>query len=157
MSPDVSHSRVYMVGRAISITIVICTAFIALVVVRRVNANPRTDDAEVFANFIGMAPLVNGPVTHLYVADNELVRAGGPLFDIDDRPYSYALARARSDQRALEGQISDERRIIAAKSSGVEVAKASVLSAEASLVRSGAAVEQAKADVTNAKAAVERS
>lgn len=157
MPSDRSHSRLHVIGRAISVGIMICTAVIALLVVRRVNANPRTDDAEVFANFIGMAPLVNGPITHLYVADNELVKAGDPLFDIDERPYAYALARAHSDQHALEGQINDERRIIAAKSSGVDVAKASVLSADASVARAAAAVEQAKADVTNAKAAVERS
>jgi multidrug efflux system membrane fusion protein len=130
---------------------------VAPLVVHQVNANPRTYDAEVFANYIGMAPLVNGPVTHLYVADNQLVKAGDPLFDIDERPYAYALARARSDQHALEGEISDERRIIAAKSSGVDVAKANVLSAEAGVARAAAAVEQAKADVANANAAIERS
>jgi multidrug efflux system membrane fusion protein len=157
MSSDPSHSRLHLIGRGISIGIMIGTAAIALLVVRQVNANPRTDDAEVFANFIGMAPVVNGPVTHLYVSDNQLVKVGDPLFDIDERPYAYALARAYSDQHALEGQISDERRIIAAKSSGVDVAKTSVLSAEASLARAAATVEQAKADVANAKAAVERS
>jgi multidrug efflux system membrane fusion protein len=157
MPSEPSHTRLHFIGRAISIAIMICTALVALLVVRQVSANPRTDDAEVFANFIGMAPLVNGPVTHLYVADNQSVKAGDPLFDIDARPYAYALTRARSDQHALEGQISDERRIIAAKSSGVDVARSSVLSAEASLARSAAAVEQAKADVTNAKAFVERS
>lgn len=157
MPPDSSHSSLHKIGRAISIGTMVCTVAIALLVVHQVNANPRTDDAEVFANFIGMAPLVNGPVTHLYVADNQQVKAGDPLFDIDDRPYAYSLARARSDQRSLEGQIDDERRIIAAKSSGVDVAKATVLSAEAGLARAGATVEQAKADVANAKAAVERS
>lgn len=155
--PDPSHSRLHFIGRVISIGIMVCTVLVALLVMRQVDANPRTDDAEVFANFIGMAPLVNGPVTHLYVADNQLVKAGDLLFDIDARPYSYALERARSDQHALQGEISDERRIIAAKSSGVDVAKASVLSAEASSAHASAAVEQAKADVTNAKAAVERS
>ena len=157
MPADPSHNRLHFVGRAISIAVIICTVVVALLVVHQVNANPRTDDAEVFANYIGMAPLVNGPVTHLYVADNQLVKAGDPLFDIDQRPYAYALARARSDQHALEGEISDERRIIAAKSSGVDVAKANVLSAEAGVARAAAAVEQAKADVANAKAAVERS
>ncbi len=155
--PDPSHSRLHIVGRAISISIMACTALAAWLVVRQVDANPRTDDAEVFANYIGMAPLVNGPVMHLYVADNQLVKGGDPLFDIDARPYAYALERARSDQRALQGEISDERRIIAAKSSGVDVAKASVLSSQASAAHAAAAVEQAKADVTNAKAAVERS
>lgn len=157
MPPDVLHNRLHFLGRAISIGILVCTAIVALLVVGRVNANPRTDDAEVFANYIGMAPLVNGPVTHLYVADNQLVKAGDPLFDIDDRPYAYALTRAHSDQSALKGQISDERRIIAAKTSGVDVARSSVLSTEASVARAAAAVEQAKAEVTNARAAVERS
>ena len=156
--PDESHhaSR-HLLGRLISVGIMACTVVLALLVVHQVDANPRTDDAEVFANFIGMAPLVNGPVMHLYVSDNQQVKAGDPLFDIDERPYAYALARARSDQHALEGQIGDERRIIASKASGVDVAKASVLSAEASLAHAGAAVEQAKADVTNATAAIERS
>ncbi len=157
MPADSEHARLHMVGRAISIGVIVCTVITALLVLHEVVSNPRTDDAEVFANFIGMAPLVNGPVMHLYVMDNEWVRAGAPLFDIDDRPYAYALAHARSDQSALEGQIGDERRLIAGKSSGVDVARANALSAEASLARSAAAVEEAKADVGNAEAAVERS
>src|SRR5215469_6355851 len=138
MPPDPSHSRLHFIGRAISIGVIVCSVLVALLVVRVVNANPRTDDAEVFANFIGMAPLVNGPVTHLYVADNQLVKQGDPLFDIDERPYAYALARAHSDQKALEGEISDERRIIAAKASAVDVAKANTLSSEASVGRAAA-------------------
>jgi membrane fusion protein, multidrug efflux system len=153
---DSSHSSLHILGRALSIGVMFCTVVVALVVVHQVNVYPRTDDAEVFANYIGMAPLVNGPVMHLYVADNQLVKVGAPLFDIDDRPYAYALAHARSDQLALKGQIGDERRIIAGKSSAVDVARAGALSAEASLAHAGAAVEQAKADVANAKAAVER-
>ncbi len=151
------HSRLYFAGRAISFGVMLLALIVALVVVHQVNTNPRTDDAEVFANFIGMAPVVNGPIMRLYIADNQLVKAGDPLLDIDARPYAYALAHAQSDQRALEGEIGDERRIIAAKSSGVDVARASVLSAEASLAHAAAAVEQAKADVANARAAVERS
>jgi multidrug efflux system membrane fusion protein len=153
----VPHSRLHIIGRAISIAIMASTAIVSLLVIREVNANPRTDDAEVFANFIGMAPLVSGPVTRLYVSDNQLVNAGAPLFDIDDRPYAYALARARSDQIALQGEIGDERRIIAGKASGVDVAKSNVLGADAGLAHAEAAVQQAKADVANSQAAVERS
>jgi multidrug efflux system membrane fusion protein len=143
-------------GRAISVGIILAAAITGLLVLHQVTTDPRTDDAEVFANYIGMAPLVSGPVTHLYVADNQLVKQGEPLFEIDDRPYAYALAHAKSDQQALQGQINDERRIIAGKASGVDVAKAGALSAEASLARSAAAVEQARADVADAKAAVQR-
>jgi membrane fusion protein, multidrug efflux system len=154
---ETPHSSLHLIGRAVSIGVMACTAVVALLVIHQVNNYPRTDDAEVFANYIGMAPLVNGPVVHLYVADNQRVKAGDPLFDIDDRPYAYALAHARSDQLALKGQIGDESRLIAGKSSAVDVAKASVLSAEASVAHAGAAVEQAKADVASAQAVLDRS
>lgn len=143
-------------GRVISIAIILCAAITGLLVLHQATVNPRTDDAEVFANYIGIAPLVNGPITHLHVADNQLVKQGDLLFEIDDRPYAYALAHAQSDQQALKGEINDERRIIAGKVSGVDVARASALSSEASLGHAAASVEQAKADVANAKAAVER-
>ena len=146
-----------LVGRALSVGIIVCAAIAGLLVIWQVTVNPRTDDAEVFANYIGMAPLVNGPITRVYVADNQLVKEGDPLFDIDARPYAYALARAKSDQESLAGEISDERRIIAAKSSAVDVARSNTLGAEASLAHAEAAVEQAKADVANAQAEIERS
>src|SRR5271170_364251 len=62
---------------------------------------PQTDDAEIFANYIGIAPVVEGPILHLNVADNQLVKKGDLLFEIDDRPYKYALDRAISDRAAL--------------------------------------------------------
>ena len=156
MAVDRSPEDQRRLGRVISIVIILSAAITGLLALRQVTANPRTDDAEVFANYIGMAPLVNGPITRLYVSDNQLVKEGDPLFEIDDRPYAYALAHARSDQQALKGEIGDERRIIAGKVSGVDVARAGALSSEASLERAGASIEQAKADVANAKAAVER-
>jgi membrane fusion protein, multidrug efflux system len=156
MAVDRSTEDQRRLGRAISIAMILSAAITGLLAVRQVTANPRTDDAEVFANYIGMAPVVNGPITQLYVSDNQFVKQGDPLLGIDDRPYAYALARAKSDQLALKGEISDQRRIIAGKASGVDVARAGALSAEASLERAAASVEQAKADVANAKAAVER-
>ena len=157
MTVDEAQGRRKLVGRIISIAIIVCAAITGLLVLGQVRQNPRTDDAEVFANYIGIAPLVNGPITHLYVVDNQWVRQGEPLFDIDERPYAYALALAKSEELTLKGEINDQRRIIAGKASAVDVAKAGTLSAEASLNRSAAAVEQAKADVANAKAAVARS
>src|ERR1700760_886818 len=156
MAVDRSTEGLQRHANAISIGIILSAAIAGLIVLRQIVIDPRTDDAEVFANYIGIAPLVSGPVTHLYVSDNQLVAPGDPLFEIDNRPYAYALAHAKSDLQALKGEISDQRRIIAGKVSGVDVAKAGALSAEASLQRAAAAVDQAKADVVNAKAAVER-
>ncbi len=120
------------------------------------NRYPRTDDAEIVANFIGIAPQVEGPLVRLAVHDNQFVKQGDLLFEIDDRPYQYALERAISDQAALEGQIEDERRRIAALVSAVSVSQANIQGTEADVTRSGATVDQARADVANAEQAGSR-
>ncbi len=67
-----------------------------------------------------------------------------------------ALARAISEQATLEGQISDERRRIAALVSAVSVAEANIHGTEADVNRWAAAVDQARADVASAEQAVSR-
>lgn len=141
-------------GWIIALVAVALALLAGAVAIHRAVVNPRTDDAEVFANFIGMAPIVNGPILHLAVHDNQYVHQGDLLFEIDDRPYRYALERALSDQAALEGQIEDRRRTIAAQTTAVSVAAANIQSANASHNAAEATVHQAEADVEHARAAV---
>ena len=154
---NTSNSKIGIwVGRILSALIVTGAILSGLVVVHHTNSYPRTDDSEILANFIGIAPQVEGPLVRLNVHDNQFVTKGDLLFEIDDRPYRYALEKTISEQATLEGQISDERRRIAALVSGVSVAEANIHSTEADVSRWGAAVEQARADVTNAQEAVSR-
>jgi|SRR5580698_4815237 len=156
MTGDISSDGRSRTGRMLSIAIVLCAAVTGLLVLRQTTLNPRTDDAEVVANFIGVAPVINGPIMHLHVEDNQFVKKGDLLFEVDPRPYAYALESAKSAQAALEGQIADNRRTIAAQNSSVSVAEASSRSSDANLSRSSASIAQAKADVANSKAAVQR-
>src|SRR4051812_34677697 len=55
-----------------------------------------TDDAYVNAHTVEVAAEVAGQISRLYVQDNQQVRAGDPLFDIDVRPYQAALAKANA-------------------------------------------------------------
>jgi multidrug efflux system membrane fusion protein len=142
--------------RKLRIAIVSAAATLGLVTLFEINRQPRTDDAEVTANFIGIAPQVEGPIIRLNVRDNQFVKKGELIFEIDDRPFRYELERAKSEQAALEGQISDDRRTIAAQQSAVLVAGANRKSAEADLLHWQAAVEAARANVTNAEQGVKR-
>ena len=139
-----------------ALLIVIGAVALGLVVLYHVNSYPRTDDSEILANFIGIAPQVEGPILRLNVRDNQFVKQGDLLYEIDDRPYRYALERAISEQAALEGQISDERRRIAALVSAVSVSQANIQGTEADVTRWAAAVDQARADVANAEQGVSR-
>jgi membrane fusion protein, multidrug efflux system len=142
--------------RKLRIAIVSAAVALGLAVLFETNRQPRTDDAEVLANFIGIAPQVEGPIIRLSVRDNQLVKKGELLFEIDDRPYQYALENALSEQAALEGQIGDERRRIAALVSGVSVSQANIQGSQADVARWAAAVDQARADVANAGQGVSR-
>lgn len=82
-------------GRLASGVIVVLAALLGALVIAKTTRYPRTDDAEVFANYIGMAPVVDGPITEIGVRDNQFVREGDIMFRIDDRPYRYALEQAR--------------------------------------------------------------
>lgn len=156
MATDVVQNEHRRTGRIVSALIIVLTIITGLLVLWQTTHNPRTDDAEVFANFIGIAPVVSGPIMKLNVRDNEQVKQGDLLLDIDERPYAYALALAKSQQAALEGEIVDETRLIASQGSAVNVAKANAMSEQANLSRSEASVHEAEAAVANAKAAVDR-
>lgn len=118
--------------------------------------HPQTDDAEIFANYIGVAPVVEGPILHLNVADNQRVKEGDLLFEIDDRPYKYALDHAVSEQAALEGEIVDEERRIRAEVNGVTASVAATHSASANVDRAQASIREAEADVAHSEAALDR-
>src|SRR5271163_1063195 len=142
-------------GTVVSILIVVAALITGAAVIIRTNDHPRTDDAEVFANFIGIAPQVDGPISELAVQDNQFRKQGELLFQIDPRPYEYALEKARSDRETLEGQIVDQRRTIASQVSAVGASRANTDSAAANVDRAAAAVNEAKANVAATQAALD--
>src|SRR5947209_2690719 len=143
-----------LIGRIIGTAIVAGAVITGLVVWRQTNIYPRTDDAWVLANLIGIAPEVNGPISTLQVKDNQFVKAGDLLFEIDPRPYEYALQRARPEQETLEKQILNEERVIAGQRAAVNVSRASVATSQSNVTAAEANIEAARAGVGRAKAAV---
>jgi len=149
-------ARLAWYGRVFT-AVAVLLAIVGLITVYFVSTRrPQTDDAEIFANYIGIAPVVEGPVLHLNVADNQHVKQGDLLFEIDDRPYKYALDRAVSDQTALEGQIVDEQRRIQAEVHAVTASGAATRSANANVDKAQASIREAEADVAHSEATLDR-
>jgi multidrug efflux system membrane fusion protein len=145
-----NHKRT---GRRVVLGVVIAAAIALLLVAYEVNRSPRTDDASVWANYIEIAPEVSGRLVELPVKDNAYVKKGDLLFVIDPRPYEYALSQALSDQQALEEQIIDLGRRIAAQNSAVQAAGAAVSTSKTNIRTASSNIEGARAAVTRAKAA----
>lgn len=136
--------------------VVLIASIVVVIAVGRAVENPRTDDAEVLANFIGMAPQVDGPIMQLPIRDNQYVKAGDLLFVVDERPYRYALERALSQQAALEGQIEDRRRSINSQLSGVHVAQANIASSTSNCDALSATISEAEANLADSRAGLRR-
>jgi membrane fusion protein, multidrug efflux system len=155
--PDNRIANLQWYGRVFT-PVMVLLAMLSLIAVYWVSTrHPQTDDAEIFANYIGIAPVVEGPILHLNVADNQWVKQGELLFEIDDRPYKYVLDHAISDQATLEGEIVDEQRRIQAEVHAVTASGAATRSAGANVDRAQASIREAEADVTHSEASLDRS
>jgi membrane fusion protein, multidrug efflux system len=55
-----------------------------------------TDDAFLASDIVSIAPKVSGQVTRVFVNDNQMVKAGDPLVEIDPRDFDTAVAQKKA-------------------------------------------------------------
>ena len=113
-------------------------------------SNPWTRDGQVRANVIQVAPRVSAPIVALPINDNQFVKAGDLLFEIDPRTYQAALdqAKANLDQtrdriKDLEAQVKSAEAALEQAESGIKQAEFAVTSANATVVKTKADFERA--------------
>ena len=101
-----------------------------------------TDDAYVKADSTIIAPKVGGYLSEVLVRDNQPVKAGQVLAKIDDRDYVVALAQARADVAAAQGEIEnisatiDHQQAVITQADGtVAIDKATLIFAEQDYAR----------------------
>ena len=104
----------------------------------------KTDNAFVAADKVSVAPLIDGTVIEVAVADNQTVKPGDLLVRIDPASIQARLAQAQANAQALEAgvrQVDDkaklEQAMIAQKAAGVASAKAQAELTAAELARYG--------------------
>jgi len=112
-------------------------------------SNPWTRNGQVRANVIQVATRVSGPIVGLPIRDNQFVRAGDLLFEIDPRTYRAALDQALA-------QLDETRDNLAALEKEVEAAKAAVKQSKSSISEAQSAVKAAAAQLEDATATFER-
>jgi len=109
-------------------------------------ANPWTRDGQVRAEVIQITPRISGPIVQLPIRDNQFVKAGDLLFEIDPRTFQAAVdqARAQLDEtgdsvQALEKQVESSR-------AAVEVSRANIAQAQSSIAQMEATIEKNDAE-----------
>jgi membrane fusion protein, multidrug efflux system len=85
-----------------------------------------TDDAYVKADNTTIAPKVSGYLTQVLVGDNEQVKAGQVLAQIDDRDFRVALDQAKADVAAAQATIASKHAQLDVQQAVITAAKATV-------------------------------
>jgi len=111
--------------------------------------NPWTRDGQVMSYVIQVTPRVTGPIVKLPIKDNQSVRAGDLLFEIDPRTFKTSLDQARGNY----DQTLDD---LAALEKQVEAATASVEQFKSAITEAKSAVAATISQLTEAKAKFER-
>ena len=93
-----------------------------------------TDDAYVKADSTIIAPKVSGYLRKVAVSDNQPVRAGQTLAQIDDRDYRVALKQATANVEAARATVANTEANIEQQTAIVAQARASVVVDQANLV-----------------------
>src|SRR6201984_1007841 len=104
-SEDVDLAKKF-IRKITTVIIVIGAVLITLYVWGIIQRHPRTDDATARANVVGIAPRVAGQILKLNVQDNQAVKEGDVLFEIDPEDYRLILEKAKADLAALDRQIA---------------------------------------------------
>src|SRR5438309_2579417 len=131
---DKEHQK--LVRKLVALLIVFGAVVLTLFVWSVLERHPRTDDAAARANVVGIVPRARGQIVRLAVQDNQLVKQGDLLFEIDPADYEQALDRAKSALAALDQQIEIGRAQDEELKFGVKAAEAGVQRATAQLKQS---------------------
>jgi membrane fusion protein (multidrug efflux system) len=134
---------------------------------RSLTSYESTDDAFVEAHVIQMSPKVGGNVLRVHVDDNQPVKAGDLLVEIDPRDYAAQVAQAKATldaagARARSAEISvgltdtTSGAAVQQASSNVTLARSGVDTAKAALTVAQSRVREARARVASAETEARR-
>jgi len=120
---------------------------IALVVLKYWDyvINPWTRNGQVQANVIQIASRISAPIVNLPIKDNQFVKAGDLLFELDPRTFKAALDQARAQLegtndtvKALEKQVDVSKANVKAELAAIEEAKTSISQIKATVIKNKA-------------------
>jgi len=116
---------------------------------RHFSGSETTDDAQVDSHVYAVNARVGGTLVSVNVHENQIVKAGEVLIQIDDRDFKNALSKAEADLGVADASYHEARASLPVTSSETG---GRISHSEASLVQAKAGVEAAQRDFDVAQA-----
>ena len=101
-----------------------------------------TENAYINADVVNVAAQVSGRVTAVYIKDNQHVRKGDALFDIDPEPFAIALQRAEADLALARQSARQDNAEVSVAQAQIAQIESDLANARASYARDKELVEQ---------------
>ena len=115
-----------------------------------------TDDAFLAADIVSIAPKVSGQVTKVFVYDNQIVKAGDPLVQIDPRDFDTAVAQKKAAQVAANANTNVIESSFQLLLVGVTTAEATAQQSKAQADADQARADKASSDLKRAEDLIQR-
>ncbi len=128
--------------RIVTLLLVVLALGLAVYVVWRLDTAPRTDDAYIYADTVSIAPEVSGRIITMAVQNDQLVRQGDVLFQIDPRPFQATLDKAEASLLTLNAQIELTQRSVNSQKLAADAARSSVDKARAAAEQASDTLER---------------
>jgi membrane fusion protein (multidrug efflux system) len=133
--PRRRFKAVYFIIIALALVVIIAAIFYYI---RFIAPYETTDDAFIDGYVTFVSPRVSGPVVKLLVTDNQLVKAGDALLQIDPRDYQTVVNQANADLAAANSRVRQAEAQIIVDQAKAEQQNSAVLAAQATAERAAA-------------------
>jgi membrane fusion protein (multidrug efflux system) len=153
--------------RVIIIAVVVVLAIVAFLFYWRSTYTEDTDDAQVDGNLYQVSARVAGQVVHVDVEEQQTVRAGQPIAEVDPRDFQVAVEQAQANLANAEAEyeqaqvnvpitsVTTQTQVLTS-GSDVQSNEAAVSQAEAQVQAANERIAQAKATALKAQIDVDR-
>ncbi len=121
-----------------AVTLVVILAGVLVYYFIFIDPYESTDDAFVEAHVTTVSPRVPGFVTRLLVDDNQQVKLGEPLVELDASDYQAREAQSQADLATAQAQLEQAKAQIAVDEAKAEQQRAALISAQAESERAAA-------------------
>jgi membrane fusion protein (multidrug efflux system) len=119
-----------------------------------------TDDAQVSADIVAVSSRVQGTVTAVHVVDNQPVKKGDVLVELDPTDLEVAVAQAKAQVAQAEAEIATDQPAVsitvAANRAAVQQAQSEVDASRANVDAAGQSLAEAEASERLARSQLER-
>jgi membrane fusion protein, multidrug efflux system len=122
-----------------------------LVYLTKAFTHETTDDAAIESNIVAIAPRVSGQVAKVHIKDNQLMKKGDLLVEIEPQDFEVRLAQKQASTQTTKANLKTILSMLQLMTAKVTTAAATAKQAHAKADASRAAFERAQADCQRAR------